>query len=730
MTTGPAEPAVVAWSAYQARTEGLANELRGTAHFVVRERWGRRSLLVGPRYALNAVRTWRLLKRANPAFVVVVAPPVFASMIVAVWCNRRRRPFAIDCHTEVLNSAAWRWALPAQRWAAKRAAAVTFHTLEDAQRASTWTDRTLFLPDGPDAIDAGERRTGQTRGRKRVVVAGSLDRLEPVDQEVEMARLLPEIDVVLTGDLSNVPPELRLRAPRNLTFTGWLPHQRFMQELAAADAVAAFTLDPRQMTRAAFEAVGLGRALVLSDFAGLRHRFRDGVIYSGNDARSMATNIRHTLANQAQFEEAACRISQQLRAQHADGMQRLRRVLNQEQDTLGRGAPRRLLMITQHPYPWNPTLRRNVDALLETGAHLDLICTLWEPRPADEPLHSNLRIHTIPIEHRRNHPGRYVLEYVAFFLRSWLKVATLSLRRRFDAVQVDNVPDFLFFAAGPARLRGARVVFFMYELMPEMTMARLHLGDRHPLIRLIRALERAAIRRADAVVVVNEACRRTLVARGAAQSKLTVVPNTQPARPLPARRARRHPTLVTHSTLIQRYGIDVAVRALKDLRLSWPDLSLLILGEGEAEAALHQLAQSLGVSEHVDFRGFLPWAEAMAEISTCTVGIVPVIADGYGELLLPNKLLDYAALGVPAVCSRLPAVEDYFPNDSVAYFKPGDASALASQVDRLLKDRSAAEQQAKRARAVAVSIGWETVRTQYLDIMAVPNKEHRGRGAD
>ena len=52
-----------------------------------------------------------------------------------------------------------------------------------------------------------------------------------------------------------------------------------------------------------------------------------------------------------------------------------------------------------------------------------------------------------------------------------------------------------------------------------------------------------------------------------------------------------------------------------------------------------------------------------------------------GWSLLPTKLLEYTSLAVPTVCARLPAVEDYFPEDSLAYFTPGDSDDLAHKLD-------------------------------------------------
>jgi glycosyltransferase involved in cell wall biosynthesis len=104
----------------------------------------------------------------------------------------------------------------------------------------------------------------------------------------------------------------------------------------------------------------------------------------------------------------------------------------------------------------------------------------------------------------------------------------------------------------------------------------------------------------------------------------------------------------------------------------------------------------------------------MQEIRAAAVGIVAIIADGYGELLFPTKLLEYVEHDVPVASARLPTIADHFPTDTLAYFEPGDAAGLARQIDRLLRDRSEAEAQARRAKAAMRSFRWDALAPRYM----------------
>jgi glycosyltransferase involved in cell wall biosynthesis len=721
----PAPPLLaVAWARFQARTSGLAASLDGDAFFVA-SRVPDAAALLPFRYLVCAIHTWRALQSQRPGAVLVITPPVVAPIVAWLWCRVHGRPLIVDCHTDTFHSRKWGWALPLLRWLFRRSCAVLVHTEEALHLVEGWRVPALLLPDDvPQPEEAQQREPASTPS---VLIAGSLDGNEPVAEVLAAASLLPEVAVRVTGEPAQVSAAVLETAPPNVVFTGFLPYRVFLGEMLAAHVVGVFSTDPHIMNRAAFEAAGLGRPLVLSDLGGLRARFGNGALFAANQPETMAAVLRGALADQDELARRSRAMAEDLRRQRAEAMGRLQTILPR----IPAAPAGRILRITQHPFPEMPVIRRDVFELLASGYEVDLICSAgWTADDRLSRQQPGLRVFRVPIRHRRRPLIRYPLEYAGFFFAALALASLLGLRRRYAAVQVDNLPDSLVFSGVVPRLRGARLVFNMYELSPEMVAARFRHRGRWLLVRMARLLEAAAIRCSSHVIVVSRPCFDVLRRRGVAPERMSIVLNTTPwtmpagtgANGAGANGVNRSgpPTLVTHSTLVERYGVHVIIQALALLQERWPELRLRVIGGGEQMAALIEVSHRLDLTHRVSFSGgHLPWAETIAEIRRATIGVVGVVPDGYGQLLLPTKLLEYAYLGVPAVCSRLPAIEAYFGSDALAYARPGDPADMAAQVDRLLRDSRAAERQASRAAEIAQRMAWEHVRLDYLSALGL-----------
>jgi glycosyltransferase involved in cell wall biosynthesis len=316
----------IAWTRFQPRTSALALALGGQARFVDDGFAGRHFAMRPFAYLVKAYQTWTLLSRDNPKTVLVITPPVFAPLVAWLWCLVHRRALVVDCHTGAFHSPKWAWARPLHRWLLRRVRAVLLHTDELEALVTGWGARAMVVPD--DLPSADEARPQERDGRTRVLIAGSLDSNEPVATVVEAARLLPDLELRFTGDPSLVPDRVRAEAPPNVVWTGYLAYPVFLGELEAADVVGVFSTDPRIMNRAAFEAVGLGRPLVLSDLPGLRDRFSSAALFAANEPAAIAGVLRGALDEKSELARRSVALQSLLRTQREQAVARLQSIID------------------------------------------------------------------------------------------------------------------------------------------------------------------------------------------------------------------------------------------------------------------------------------------------------------------------------------------------------------------------------------------------------------------
>ncbi len=350
------------------------------------------------------------------------------------------------------------------------------------------------------------------------------------------------------------------------------------------------------------------------------------------------------------------------------------------------GTRKRHGMVVHAYYPLGETrVEREAQALIRHGYAVDVICLRDEGEPAVETI-EEVSVYRLPVKRsKRRGMAVQLLEYLAFFFLAFAKLVGLHWRQRYRVVQVHNLPDFLVFAALGPKLMGARLILDLHDLMPEFYASRFGRGlDSWP-VRLVIWQEQLSCRFANHVITVSEHWRQTLIKRGVPAHKCSVVMNVADESIFQWSddyASRSHDPsqlrLIYHGTIVQRYGLDLAIQAVHQVRHEIPGIHLTILGKGEAVAALMQMVQALNLNDCVTIHDELRPAQELPEIiRAADLGIVPYRNDPFTDGLLPTKLMEYAALGLPAIAARTTAIEAYFGNTMAELFEPGDVNDLA-----------------------------------------------------
>lgn len=99
-------------------------------------------------------------------------------------------------------------------------------------------------------------------------------------------------------------------------------------------------------------------------------------------------------------------------------------------------------------------------------------------------------------------------------------------------------------------------------------------------------------------------------------------------------------------TIVQRKGIEDLIVALAQLRKTENQLHLSVVGGGNSEyvKGLKHRCETLGISNHVHWLGFLDSAKIAQELSNTAAYVLPSYSDNS-----PNSLCEAMAVGVPSV---------------------------------------------------------------------------------
>jgi glycosyltransferase involved in cell wall biosynthesis len=175
--------------------------------------------------------------------------------------------------------------------------------------------------------------------------------------------------------------------------------------------------------------------------------------------------------------------------------------------------------------------------------------------------------------------------------------------------------------------------------------------------------------------------------------------------------------LVYHGTIDRMLGIDLAIHAVSRLILEIPQIQFHILGEGSNLEELENLSRKFGVEERVHFsKKSFPVEKLPDLLKTMDLGIIPNRRNIATELMLPVKLLEYVAIGIPVVSARHKAIKHYFSEDMVAYFEPEDVESMRGAILNIYRNKSQREQQVFNAKRFIDQYGWEKHRWNLINL--------------
>jgi len=375
----------------------------------------------------------------------------------------------------------------------------------------------------------------------------------------------------------------------------------------------------------------------------------------------------------------------------------------------------RILLIAYTTYVHDGRVKRHAEALAERGDHVDVLCLDSGHNGVIEGV--NVIGLKMP-RYRGASRSSYVSSYLRFFAKASWAALRLSLVERYEVTIVCTMPDAAVLCALPTKLLGSRIVLDIHDTMPELYQDKF--GGRRGAIgaKLLMLEERTSASCADTVLAVHALHRARLIQAGVPEHKIRTVMNApDPAvfNAPPSARDRTDGvfTLACHGTVTHRLGLDIAIEALALVRPRIPGVRLVVIGGGDYLETVRRVVERKQLEQCVSFIDQVRIEELPRLLAKVDVGLVPNRASNATHLMLPVKLLDYTALGIPTIAARLRTVEHYFGENDVKFFEPGNAGDLANAIEDLYRDPAHRAELAHNARRAVERIGWPAQRVEY-----------------
>lgn len=248
---------------------------------------------------------------------------------------------------------------------------------------------------------------------------------------------------------------------------------------------------------------------------------------------------------------------------------------------------------------------------------------------------------------------------------------------------------------------------------------------------LAARIERRIFRAATGIAVVSGFLKGQVAELGVAPQRIQVTPNAVDSRWFDPRKADaeavrsrwglQHKTVIGFAgSFTKWHAVDLLVRAAAELVPEFPDLHLLLVGDGAKRAETEALVAELNMTARAHFTGKLPHSEMPGLMAAMDIGVMPE-SNPFGS---PMKVFEYMAMGCPAVGPRYGPLEEAIEDGVTGMlFEPRNQADLTRCLRSLLADPTRRRQLGSQARQKVLNRHlWRHNAQAVVDLVCSPGR--------
>ena len=375
-------------------------------------------------------------------------------------------------------------------------------------------------------------------------------------------------------------------------------------------------------------------------------------------------------------------------------------------------------------YPGDSRVKREAEALVESGMAIDVFC-LRDDSELKREIVNGVDVYRLPLRRKRGGKLRYFYNYTYFIFLAFAILSVLHIRKKYSLVHVHNMPDILVFSALIPRLCGSKVILDLHDPMPEVYRTKYSVSQSHPFIHLLIFLEKLSIWFSSLVITPNISFRDLFISRGCPEFKIHIVMNSPDEKifsfspkNIKCKKVNNHKfSIMYHGTIVERHGLDIALETLNKVRNKIPNIVFHVYGKGEFVESFLKLIEQLELDDRAFYYGQVSHETIAKEIEPIDVGLIPNKKSPFTDINMPTRIFEYLCKGKPVIAPRTKGILDYFDEDSLYFFKPGSVDSLADVILDVYNNPERRRSVLTRGISIYQKYRWQLQRQYFVGIV-------------
>jgi len=161
-------------------------------------------------------------------------------------------------------------------------------------------------------------------------------------------------------------------------------------------------------------------------------------------------------------------------------------------------------------------------------------------------------------------------------------------------------------------------------------------------------------------------------------------------------------------------GLELLPGVVRLLLPYFPDLKLIIIGDGELKDSLERRFEKLGVKNNVEFLGIVNGDRLNLELSRAVVGLAPYPPRSLASYSDPAKVKTYLSYGIPVVITSHTTISEKVKNASAGIVCKYEEEEIAAAIRDILTNYEFYMKLTRGALRLAESYFWDTLYEQAL----------------